>query len=270
MTKRFLAGALCTSALIAGTVFLSAAQSNAGTTRSEPSSTSSSSSSSTSSTTTGESTTTTTPETTTTTPETTTTTVAPPPTGAGDATVITKGGQSLEINVGISNTLHFSPGIVHVKSGANLTFTDQDTEADPHTLTVVNPTDLPQTIDQVFGCQPVMPGGPPSGGQPPASQAAAKAFAKVVARQAEGVPGGGPDANNVCNKVFQIGVCIDPRIADPSFPPEGFTELFDVNHTAGLSAPYDTLLIGNKGSITVPVTAKADTTLYFMCVIHPW
>jgi len=179
--------------------------------------------------------------------------------------VITQGGQSLEINVGISNTLHFSPGIVHVKSGANLTFTDQDTEADPHTLTLVNPTDMPQTIDQVFGCQPVMPGGPPSGGQPPAGQTAAK----VVARQAEGVPGGGPD-NNVCNKVFQIGLGIDPRIADPSFPPEGFTEFFDVNHTGGLSAPYDTLLIGNKGSITEPVTAKAGTTLYFMCVIHPW
>ena len=38
----------------------------------------------------------------------------------------------------------------------------------------------------------------------------------------------------------------------------------------GLDAPGDSLFIKPHGSVSAPVTAKAGTTLHYMCLIHPW
>jgi len=38
----------------------------------------------------------------------------------------------------------------------------------------------------------------------------------------------------------------------------------------GLDAPGDSLFIKPHGSVSAPVTAKAGTTLHYMCIIHPW
>ena len=39
---------------------------------------------------------------------------------------------------------------------------------------------------------------------------------------------------------------------------------------AGLDAPGDSLFIKPHGSVSAPVTAKAGTTLHYICIFHPW
>ena len=38
----------------------------------------------------------------------------------------------------------------------------------------------------------------------------------------------------------------------------------------GLDAPGDSLFVRVSGSVSAPVTAKAGTTLHYMCIFHPW
>ena len=134
------------------------------------------------------------------------------------------------------------PGVTNIKSGASLTFKDVDGTPAPHTLTIADAADLPQTIDEVNGCAP-------AGGDPNAP----------------------PPSPNICNDTFQAAAQADPRIADGTFPGPGESEFLDLGGGgAGLDARLDTMLIGDASSLTVPVTAPPGTTLHFMCVIHPW
>lgn len=74
----------------------------------------------------------------------------------------------------------------------------------------------------------------------------------------------------VCNKLFKAhGI-------DPNGPPlHGPPPHLIVNVGApGFDTPGDSIVIGPKGThfgkVTFKVTAKPGTTLYFMCMFHPW
>ena len=45
---------------------------------------------------------------------------------------------------------------------------------------------------------------------------------------------------------------------------------YDRDGDGGLSVPGDTWLLLPGQSLTVPVTASAGSTLYYLCAIHPW
>jgi plastocyanin len=77
---------------------------------------------------------------------------------ASDKTVRTTGDERFVPNAMIQATLRFTPGTIRVNSGDVVTWQHDDQSVDPHTVTIVAESDLPTTIDEVFGCQG--PGGP--------------------------------------------------------------------------------------------------------------
>jgi len=59
------------------------------------------------------------------------------------------------------------------------------------------------------------------------------------------------------NQVFNCKVCASQApVASVGLP--------------GLDAAGDSLLVRGSGSVSAPVTAKAGTTLHYMCIFHPW
>jgi len=72
--------------------------------------------------------------------------------GANEPTVKTEGGGIFHRNALIAETLRFSPGTIWVKSGSHIRFVHDDSSTDPHTMTIVNKGDRPNTFDQVFAC----------------------------------------------------------------------------------------------------------------------
>lgn len=72
---------------------------------------------------------------------------------ASDQTVRTNGDNKLVPNAMIQSTLRFMPGKISVASGDAVTWQHDDRTTEPHTVTVVDESDLPTTVDEVFGCQ---------------------------------------------------------------------------------------------------------------------
>lgn len=70
---------------------------------------------------------------------------------ASPTTVAVRGGEKFVPNALIQSTFRFSPGLISVSSGQEITWVDEGQIADPHTITVV--ADLPATLEEVFGCQ---------------------------------------------------------------------------------------------------------------------
>ena len=70
----------------------------------------------------------------------------------GGAVVKAFGGEKVVINKFMADEMHFSPGTVTVKSGSTLTFEYGDKEQDPHTITILNKSDMPRTPKQVENC----------------------------------------------------------------------------------------------------------------------
>lgn len=66
--------------------------------------------------------------------------------------VNTKGGFDMRPNKFIRSNLRFVPGTIRVHSGDEVTWRDQDNWPEPHTITVVNEDELPDTPEEVFGC----------------------------------------------------------------------------------------------------------------------
>jgi hypothetical protein len=161
----------------------------------------------------------------------------------GARTIQARGIESVQINVRIQSTFRMVPGVTNIKSGAMLTFKDVDGTPEPHTLTIADAADLPQTIEDVENCSPA----------------------------GQGEPGAPPPPPNICNDTFQAAVQADPRIGEGTFPGPGESEFLNLGGGgAGLDARLDTMLIGDASSLTVPVTAAPGTTLHFLCAIHPW
>ena len=69
------------------------------------------------------------------------------------ATIKTRGRNGVRINELIFSTLRFDPERVGVRSGEHITLTHADKSGEPHTLTVVREAELPETVDEVFGCK---------------------------------------------------------------------------------------------------------------------
>jgi plastocyanin len=152
--------------------------------------------------------------------------VAGPALAQGTKTVETRGGDILNPGQFIKNNFRFQPKNISVTSGSVVRWVDNDEDADdPHTVTIADQADLPQTIEELEACY---------------------------------APG---------------GLCIETIAAhDPGLdmlPPFNFV----VNVGGpGLDARGDSLLFGGPfdQSVEAQVTAPAGTTLYYLCVIHPW
>jgi plastocyanin len=152
--------------------------------------------------------------------------VAGPALAQATKTVEVRGGDTLNPGQFIKNNFHFQPKNISVTSGSVVRWVDNDKDADdPHTVTIADQADLPQTIEEGDAC-----------------------FA----------PG---------------GLCIETIAAhDPGLdelPPFNFV----VNTGGpGLDARGDSLLFAGPfaQSVEAQVTAPAGSTLYYLCVIHPW
>jgi len=70
---------------------------------------------------------------------------------ASSTTVSILGTDKFVPNGEIASTFHFSPGTITVHSGATATWINGT--SDPHTITIVKPSQLPATANQVFNCK---------------------------------------------------------------------------------------------------------------------
>ena len=77
--------------------------------------------------------------------------------GAGSAqaaeTVLTRGGDEFAPNEYVRSSLRFAPGTITVSPGERVTWIDRDRSQDPHTVTIVNLRNMPNTIEEVFECE---------------------------------------------------------------------------------------------------------------------
>lgn len=69
--------------------------------------------------------------------------------GAGHA-VATQGATTFEPNSNITSTLRFGTGRIVVASGDQVRWVHRDADPDPHTITVVRASEVPETVGEVF------------------------------------------------------------------------------------------------------------------------
>ena len=68
--------------------------------------------------------------------------------------VLVLGADTFEANVLIQSTYRFSPERIYVTSGERLRWVDEDEGNDPHTITVVRRSQLPDAFGDLFACDP--------------------------------------------------------------------------------------------------------------------
>lgn len=155
-------------------------------------------------------------------------------------TVTIRGIEHFVPNTLVFADFRFSPGPLSVKSGGSVTWTNET--ADPHTVSIVDPADLPTTISQVFQC---------------------------------GAPG------TICALVaachfpngFGPGGPIPPISPQCGNAKNG--QLSTAFSTATPTVVGDSTLIGSPSvplpsTVTFKIAAPSGSTLHYMCVIHPW
>ncbi|HEX3392795.1 MAG TPA: hypothetical protein VHS55_09545 [Solirubrobacteraceae bacterium] len=95
--------------------------------------------------------------------------------GPSKATLVIKGGTTFQINKYTKDSVHWTPGTVTIASGGTLTISDQSPDPDPHTFSIVKPSQLPKTASQIANCSVcaeiakahgINPAEPPSGPPP--------------------------------------------------------------------------------------------------------
>ena len=136
----------------------------------------------------------------------------------------------VKINRYIQDGLRWQKDTYQVRTGGTLHIVNNAPDAGPHTFSVVAKKDLPKTPAQILG---------------------------------------------KCTICEQIAVehGVDPSSQSEEPPPNLF-----VNDGTGQSTPPDVdkpgdsaFIAPEKGfTVDLPVKAKAGTTLYFLCAIHPW
>jgi plastocyanin len=72
--------------------------------------------------------------------------------GAADKTIRTMGTEDVHINSKIFASLRFSPGNSTVQSGDRVTIDHADKTDEPHTLTIVDASELPSDAEDIFSC----------------------------------------------------------------------------------------------------------------------
>jgi plastocyanin len=82
--------------------------------------------------------------------------------------VRTEGDNKLVPNSMVQSTLRFTPGTIMVNSGDEVTWQHDDRTTEPHTITIVDESGLPDVFEEVFACAPCaaalgghFPAGPP-------------------------------------------------------------------------------------------------------------
>jgi plastocyanin len=136
------------------------------------------------------------------------------------------------INQYIQSGFRYSPGTLNVKSGSQITFEYGDSEQEAHTLTIVPKAVLPQTLAQINNCM-------------------ACRIALPHLKSPMAPPG---PTNPVAHWILHAG--------KPAS-----------NANQGLSTTGDSIAIqpgGPHKQISIKVTAKPGTTLYYFCALHPW
>jgi hypothetical protein len=137
-------------------------------------------------------------------------------------TVTVIGGNEFIPNELVGNTFRFDPGEITAVSGATIMFIDSGNPAEPHTISVADLADLPDTFAESNACQG---------------------------------PGG------FCRLTGQRHFSTQPptRVLED-----------DADAEFGLDGKGDSLLMRPGGSISRVVTAPEGSTLYYLCVFHPW
>lgn len=146
-------------------------------------------------------------------------------------TVTLVGTERFVPNAFISANFRFSPGPLSVKSGDSVTWQNAITAPDPHTISIVNKSELPATVGDVFAC-----------GAP--GTVCAKIFACLGLTM-----GGGPPPNFTCGNAAN-GELLQPYDTFLIPPP-------------GLGPP-------SLQTVTAKIAAPPGSVLYYMCAIHPW
>jgi plastocyanin len=94
--------------------------------------------------------------------------------GPGKAKIVIKGSETFKRNAYIKDSVHFVAGTLSIRSGGTVTLTNMTD--DPHTFSIVKPSQLPHTVKQIQECHVcgeiarshgVNPEGPPTSGPPP-------------------------------------------------------------------------------------------------------
>ena len=155
---------------------------------------------------------------------------AAPGSSTDGATVKVKDGQTYAINRYAQENLRFVPGTITVTSGSTLAFTFGDKEQEPHTLTVVPKAKLPRTVAQINNCR-------------------------------------------VCQQVGTAHLKNPKDLADALTPKNPIVHWTLDKGQPGLDTTGDSLAIQSPGAHktnSTVVSAPPGTTLYFLCVIHPW
>jgi plastocyanin len=150
------------------------------------------------------------------------------------ATIEVKDHAKYVVNRYFLDAMKFEPGTVTIKSGCDLTFKfAAPDDNDPHSLSLIKASDVPRTNEQMEKCK-------------------------------------------VCKQIKA------DHVGDPTEPagPHNPIVHWIVNvGRPGLDVPGDSLSIfesESKGAppghskVTVPVSAAAGTTLYYICGMHPW
>jgi hypothetical protein len=132
----------------------------------------------------------------------------------------------------VAETFHFLPGDITVVSGSTLTLVKAEGSPEGHTLTLVDKSQLPKNIAQVFSC-----------GQSKTDPCKAALHAHfppnaspVVEVDTDSIPGLSAPGDSLL-------LCPKPNLQQ---------------RTCG------------KGSVSWIVSAPAGSTLYFFCAIHAW
>lgn len=73
--------------------------------------------------------------------------------GPSKATLVIKGGTTFKINKYTKDSVHWTPGTVTIGSGGTLTISNQSTDPDPHTFSIVKKSQLPKTAAQIENCE---------------------------------------------------------------------------------------------------------------------
>jgi plastocyanin len=72
---------------------------------------------------------------------------------AGTAVVRTQGDESFQANALIMSTLKFAPGNATTSTGSSMTWTHADQTEEPHTVSIVEASDLPDEIEEALECE---------------------------------------------------------------------------------------------------------------------
>jgi plastocyanin len=76
-----------------------------------------------------------------------------------------------------------------------------------------------------------------------------------------------PHSFESCRKPCQIA---SGHLVDPNNPDSGIKQPVLEAGKPGLDKVGDSLVLAPKGTVSAKISAKAGSTLYYVCAIHPW